>query len=112
MPKSAASSEREPEDIPARRPPAKSRVRRAQQLVVLAEDLLEERLRTGSASPTEVTAVLRLGTEIEMANIERVKMQTKYLEAQAAKAESETVREALFTDAIAAMSRYRPPTNE
>jgi hypothetical protein len=106
MPKSASSSERDPEDIPPRLPPARSRPRRAQQLVVLAENLLEERLRTGSASPTEVTAVLRLGTEMEMANIERIKMQTQYLQAQKAKAESETVREELFSRAIEAMSRY------
>ena len=106
MPKSASSSERDPEDIPTRLPPARSRARRAQQLVVLAEGLLEERLRTGSASPTEVTAVLRLGTEMELANIERIKMQTQYLQAQKAKAESETVREELFSKAIEAMSRY------
>lgn len=106
MPKSASSAERDPEDIPTRLPPARSRGRRAQQLVHYAEDLLEERLRNGTASPTEVTAVLRLGTEIELANLERIKMQTKYLEAQEAKARSETVREELFTDAIEAMSIY------
>lgn len=106
MPKSASSSGREPEDIPTRLPPARSRVRRAQQLVGYAEDLIEERLRNGTASPTEVTAVLRLGTELELANIERVKMHTKYLEAQEAKAKSETVREELFTEAIKAMTIY------
>lgn len=107
MPKSASSPEREPEDIPTRLPPARTRERRAQQLVYLAEDLVEERLRTGKASPTEVTAVLRLGTQLELANIERIKMQTEYLAAQKAKAESETVREELFTQAIEAMSVYK-----
>lgn len=106
MPKSASSSEREPEDIPMRLPPARTRDRRAQQLVVLAEDLLEERLRTGKASPTEVTAVIRWGSEIERVNVERIRMHTKYLEAQKAKAESETVREELFQKAIDAMGRY------
>lgn len=112
MPKSAASPERDPEDIPMRLPPARTRERRVQQLVGMAENLIEERLRNGTASPTETTAVLRLGTEIERANIERVRMHTEYLKAQKAKAESETVREELFADAIAAITRYRPTEDE
>lgn len=89
-----------------RRPPARTRDRRTQQLVVLAEELVEERLRNGTASPTEVTAVLRLGTAQELANVERIKAQTDYLHAQRAKAESETVREEMFKEAMEAMSRY------
>lgn len=106
VPKSASSSERDPEDIPMRLPPARTRERRTQQLVVLAEDLIEERLRKGTASPTEVTAIIRLGTAQELANIERIKAQTDYLHAQKAKAESETVREEMFKEAMEAMSRY------
>lgn len=87
-------------------PPARTRERRTQQLVNLAEDLVEERLRKGTASPTEVTAVLRLGTAQELANVERIKAQTEYLQAQRAKAESETVREEMFKEAMEAMSRY------
>lgn len=87
-------------------PPARTRERRTQQLVTLAEQLVEERLRKGTASPTEVTAVLRLGTAQELANVERIKAQTSYLEAQRAKAESETVREEMFKEAMEAMSRY------
>ena len=106
MPKSAMSGERDPKDVPMKLPPARTRERRTQQLVVLAEDLIEERLRTGKASPTEVTAIIRLGTAQELANVERIKAQTKYLEAQQAKAESETFREEKFQEAMAAMSRY------
>ena len=75
--------------------------------MVLAEGLVEERIRKGTASPTEVVAVLRLGTALEEANIERIKAHTAYLEAQKAKAESETVREELFTKAMKAMARYQ-----
>lgn len=107
MPKSASSGERDPEHIPPRLPPARTRERRAHQLVALAEDLLEERLRMGSASPTEVVAAVRLGTAIEQANIERIRMHTEYLAAQKAKAESETVREELFSQAIEAITRYQ-----
>lgn len=112
MPKSASSQERDPEDIPPRLPPALNRERRVGQLVNLAENLIEERLRAGTASPTETVAIVRLGTEIERANIERIKMHTEYLMAQKAKAESETVREELFQNAIEAMTRYSPTKDE
>ena len=107
MPKSASSGPRSDEEIPKKLPPARTRERRVQQLVNLAENLIEERLRYGTASPTETVAIIRLGTAAEMANLERIKAQTAYLEAQRAKAESETVREELFTKAMAAMSRYQ-----
>lgn len=48
-----------------------------------------------------------MGTEAELANIERIKANTEYLNAQRAKAEAETVRDTLFTDAMEAMSRYQ-----
>lgn len=67
---------------------------------------MEQRLVAGTASPTEVVAVMRYGSEIERANIERIKAHTEYLHAQRAKAESETVREELFQKAMDAMSRY------
>jgi hypothetical protein len=69
---------------------------------------MEERLLDGTASPTETVAILRLGSEIEKVNIERIRAHTAYLEAQRAKAESETVREELFTQAMEAMKRYSP----
>lgn len=112
MPKSASSPERDPKLIPPRLPPARTRERRAGQLVSLAENLLEERLRAGTASPTEVVAAVRLGTQIELANIERIKAHTEYLQAQRAKAESETVREELFTQAMDAMRRYQGRTED
>lgn len=105
-----AKAARVPEDfdnvIPIRPPPARTRVRRTQQLVMHAENLLEERLINKTASPTEVIAVMRLGTAIEEANVARIQAQTEYLKAQRAKAESETVREEMFSKAMEAMSRY------
>lgn len=44
---------------------------------------------------------------MELANIERVKMHTAYLEAQKAKAESETVRQEMFELAMKAMAKYQ-----
>jgi hypothetical protein len=77
-----------------------------QQLGKLAEDLLEERVRKGTASPTESVALLRLNSPVEIANLRRIEAQTAYLEAQRAKAESEAVREDMFQRAMEAMSRY------
>lgn len=77
-----------------------------QQLGQLAEDLLEERVRMGTASPTESVALLRLNSPSEIANLERIRAQTSYLEAQRAKAESETFREEMFEKAMEAMQRY------
>jgi hypothetical protein len=77
------------------------------QLGQLAEDLLEERVRQGIASPTESVALLKLNDPVAIANLERIKAQTAYLEAQRAKAESETFREEKFDEAMAAMKRYR-----
>lgn len=108
MPKSAASGARDPKDVPKRLPPARTRERRVQQLVALAENLVEERIRNGTASPTEVTAIIRMGSELELANIARVKEHTEYLQAQKEKARSETVREELFQNAMKAMAQYQP----
>jgi hypothetical protein len=107
VPKSRARQGSGSEDLPPLSPPARSRERRTQQLVAQAEKLIEERIRNGTASPTEVVAIIRLGTELERANIERIRMHTEYLQAQKAKAESETVREELFTRAMQAMTRYQ-----
>lgn len=76
-------------------------------MVNLAEKLVKKRLRDGTASPTEVVAVLRFGTAREEADLKRIEAQTQYLEAQRAKAESETVREEMFQRAMQAMTRYQ-----
>ena len=107
IPKSRARDAKDPDGLPPLPPPAKTRERRTHQLVAQAEKLIEQRIRDGTASPTEVVAIIRLGTELERANIERIRMHTEYLQAQKAKAESETVREELFTRAMKAMSRYQ-----
>lgn len=77
-----------------------------QQLGKMAEDLLEERVRKGIASPTESVALLNLNSPLAQANLERIQAQTAYLKAQRKKAESETVREDMFQRAMEAMSRY------
>lgn len=105
MPKPSKKPE-ERDSPPPTMTPARTRERRTQQLVLQAEALLEERLRNGKASPTEVVAVLKLGTEYERANLARIEAQTELLRAQRAKAEAETLNEKMFKEAIDAMSIY------
>jgi len=78
-----------------------------QQLGRLAEDLLEERVRKGEASPTETVALLKHNSPLEQANLKRIKAQTRLLEAQRKKVESDAVREEQLTRAMEAMARYR-----
>ena len=112
MPRQSSNPGRDPNNVPDPLPPARSRERRVQQLVFQAENLVEERIRNGTASPTEVVAIVRLGTEMERANVERIKMQTEYLQAQRDKTQSEALREELFSEAMAAMTRYQGRSSE
>lgn len=96
-----------PEALPIRRPPARTSMRRTRQLVVQAQDLIEERIQQKTASPTETVAIIRLGTETELANIERIKAQTELLKAQREKAQAETVSGQMFKDAMDAIVRYQ-----
>lgn len=93
--------------VPIRKPPARTSRRRAQQITTLAQDLLEERLRNGRASPTEVVAGLRLASDNELANNERIKAQTELLKAQKAKAEAEILNSEMLEDAMKAISEYQ-----
>ena len=51
-----------------------------------------------------------MASDIEEANIERVKAQTEYLKAQRAKAESEILNSELLENAMKAMSEYNGET--
>lgn len=107
MSKSTRHGSNSDEETPKTLPPARTRERQIGLMVNEAEKLVLKRMRDESASPTEVVAVLRLGTAREEADLERIKAQTAYLKAQQAKAESETVREEMFQKAMEAMSRYQ-----
>lgn len=112
VPKQAASQPRDPDSVPPRRPPARNRDRRVRQLAAYAEDLLEERLRNGTASPTEVVAALRFASEHELASVERIRANTELMKAQREKAMAETANEELMTNAIAAITKYRGDSME
>lgn len=86
--------------------PALSPEARQGQLISLAVDLVEKRLRDGSATSQETTHFLKLANrESELKN-QLLEMQIALAQAKTEALRSEKHREELFTEAIAAMKRY------
>ena len=79
---------------------------REQQMISLAMDLVEERLRNGTASSQETTHFLKLGSTRNQLEIEKLKKETSLLEAKQASLESSARMEKLYSDAMAAMKTY------
>lgn len=100
-PKVAESSSTLPKMRPALTPEA-----REGQMISLAMDLVEERLRNGTASSQETTHFLKLATEREKTERELAKKQLELMEAKRQQIESQARVEELYTNALNAMRRY------
>lgn len=86
--------------------PARSDEQRELQCIALAYDLVEQRLRDGTATSQETTHFLKLGSSRE--KLEQLE-KTKDIELKSAKTEaiqSSQKSEALFENAIKAMRKY------
>lgn len=103
---------KEPTDIEAelrksrRRPPARNPEVRENEMISLAMDLAEQRLRDGTASSAEVCHFLKLGSSRE-----RIEQRDKQMEIELKAAKTETLLasrriEELYTDAISAVMQY------
>ena len=75
-------------------------------LISLANNLVEQRLRDGTASSQEVTHFLKLGSRKETLEREKLEEENKLLRAKTDAIQSQKRSEELFTEAIAAMRRY------
>lgn len=80
---------------------------REDDLINAAFNLAEQRIRDGTASDSLITQFLKMGSRRS-----RVELETKELEKQLIQAKTEAMNaqrhsEELFTNAIAAMQRYR-----
>ena len=95
------SREAKPTSHPARSPEA-----RENQLVALAYDLVEERLRNGTATSAETVAILRLGTQKERQERELNQKKIALMEAKTEALQSAKRIEELYGAAIDAMRRY------
>jgi len=90
----------------SRRPPAKTPSGREMQMVSLATDLAEEQIRTGRASAQVITHYLKLGTEREKLEQQRLAQENELLKAKVDALASAQRVEELYDQAIKAMRSY------
>lgn len=86
--------------------PALSTKAREDQLISLAMDLVEERLRNGTASSQETTHFLKLGSENTRLEREKLEEENKLLRAKTEALKSAQQVEELYAEAIKAFGTY------
>ena len=92
--------------------PALTPEAREGQLISLATDLVEQRLRDGTATSQEVVHFLRLGSMREKLERERLENENILLRAKTEALESQAKIEELYSNAIKAMQRYSGNADE
>lgn len=97
-------------DISSRPPSrkAKSLKRREDQLIALAYDLVEERIRNGTATSQETVEFLRRGSTKARLEKEIMEEQKKYMRAKTEAMESAKRVEELYSEAMVAFRSYQP----
>lgn len=86
--------------------PALTPEARENQMISLAVDLAEKQLLDGTASSQVITHYLKLGTQREMLERQRLEHENKLLVAKTEALQSAKRSEELFAKAIAAMKKY------
>lgn len=86
--------------------PALTPEQRENQMIALSMDLVEQRLRDGTASSSETVHFLRLASSKEKLEREKDKEEIKLLRARTESLESMGRIEALYSEAINAMKTY------
>lgn len=86
--------------------PAITEEAREKQMIALAIDCVEERMRTGKASASEYTHYLKLASSDRKKEQEKMEEEIKLLRAKTEAYESSKQIQALYEDAIKAMSIY------
>jgi len=87
-------------------PPATTPELREQQLTALAYDLVERRLREGTATSQETTFFLNLGTQDKKLQQEKLRNENVLLTARTEQLSKNDRMESLFEDAIKAFKGY------
>lgn len=100
--KTVTSQSSEPAHIPAMTPGA-----RENQMIAQAMDLAEQQLRDGTASSQIIAHFLKLGSQRERLERERLEEENKLLRAKTEALQSAKNMEEAYTKAIAAMQIYR-----
>ena len=86
--------------------PAMSPEARENQLISLAVDCAERQMREGTASAAVIVYFLKLGTEKERLEREKLKAENQMLQAKTQAIEDAKNEQELYINAIAAMKRY------
>lgn len=94
------------EEPRARRAPAATPEARENQLIALAVDLAAKQLEDGSASAQVISHYLKMGTERERLEREKLRRENYLLGAKAEQLESAQRMEELYANAILAMRGY------
>ena len=94
-------------EITRLRAPASSPEARENQLIALAEARAEEQLRNGTASSQVICHYLRLGSQREKLEREKLKSEVEMLVAKKEAIESAKRVEELYSEAMRAVKSYR-----
>lgn len=88
-------------------PPAISPDAREKQLIALSVDLVEKRLREGTATSQEIVHFLKLGSMREKLEREKLEQENELLRAKTEALQSAKKVEELYSGALLAMQGYR-----
>lgn len=92
--------------------PALTPEAREQQLIALAVDLVEKRLREGTASSQETTHFLKLGSSKSQLEKDKLRYETELVKAKTESIQSQQHIEELYNNAIAALKGYKGESEE
>ena len=97
-----------PENKRARIRPAKTPEERENQIISLTMDLVERRIKDGSASSQELVHFLKLGSSRNSAEVEKLRRENELLAARSQQIESTKQTEELYKSALEALKEYKP----
>lgn len=95
-----------------RKAPAPTPEARENQLIALAVDCVEERMRNGTASAQEYVHFLKLATAKSQLELEKTKSEIEMLRAKKSAIESTKRTDEMYAKAIAAMRSYAGVSND
>lgn len=102
----AARRVNEPKVPESRRPPATTPEGRENQLIALAVDTVEKRIRSGEASAQELTHYLKLGSSRERLEQQRLVMEVELMAAKKSAIDEAGEMKTLINDALQAFRSY------
>lgn len=87
-------------------PPALTLEDREGQLIALAYDVVEQRLRDGTATSQETTHFLKLGSTKHMMEMEKLEEENKLIRSKVQALESQVKNDEMYADVLRAMKKY------